>query len=145
MQTSDTGKDRRVNSFLDEVKVKGLISHENLLEDVYERERERERNRTTQLDSENAKRLSKHEATSTSLSGMAKTYQDIEKELLGRRDFISNTSSNVMRNNFVDPHELPFNKTKPEEHDQLSVGSTEHKHLGVVREGFKKASFSNLA
>ena len=74
-QTSDVGKDRRVNSFLDEVKVKGLVSHDNLLEEVFERERERERNRTAQLDSETTKRLSKHEVTSsTSLSNMAKTY-----------------------------------------------------------------------
>jgi len=52
---------------------------------------------------------------------------------------------NVMRNNFVDSKDLPFQRTKPEEVDQMSAGSAEHKHLGVVREGFKKASFTNLS
>lgn len=56
-----------------------------------------------------------------------------------QKNYINNTG--VMRNNFVDPVEL---RSKIEDPDQLSLGSVEHKHLGVVREGFKKASFSNI-
>jgi hypothetical protein len=45
-----------------------------------------------------------------------------------------------MRNNFVDSAQASYKK----ESDNLSVGSAEQKPLGVVREGFKKASFSNI-
>lgn len=44
-----------------------------------------------------------------------------------------------MRNNFIDSAAI-----SKKESEQLSIGSAEHKPLGVVREGFKKASFSNL-
>jgi hypothetical protein len=49
--------------------------------------------------------------------------------------------ANIMRNNFVDPHD--HQRVRPEEYDRVSVGSAEQKPLGVVREGFKKASIGD--
>lgn len=89
--------------------------------------------------------MSKKEITSEAMSNMAKSYQELEKELLVRKEYINKTKPNTMRNNFVDPAELPLNRNKPEEKDDCSTGSVEHRPLGVVRDGFKKASFSNLA
>lgn len=104
-----------------------------------------ERSRIANLDSNHSSKLSKKEITSEVMSNMAKTYQELEKELLVRKEFINRANPSAMRNNFLDPAELPFSRTKPEEPDDLSTGSVEHRQIGVVRDGFKKASFSNLA
>lgn len=98
----------------------------------------------TNLESNKSSKVSKKDLTSEAMSNMAKSYQELEKELLVRKEYINRTNPSALRNNYVDPSELPFNRTKPDEPDDLSTGSVEHRPLGVVRDGFKKASFSNL-
>ncbi len=108
------------------------MSRENI--DSYQRDR----NRTADLNSDHASRMANKEY-STASANVSKTYQELEKELLVQKNYINQNV--VMRNNFIEPVEPRKKSVDP---DQLSMGSVEHKPLGVVREGFKKASFSNI-
>ena len=101
-ENSAAGKDRRAQSFLDDGIASGIMSRENLVEQAFSREH----NKTTNLESGASSRLVSRDLNPTSLSNLTKTYQELEKELQVRKEQMN--KANILRNNFIDPSELPL-------------------------------------